>query len=118
MGRGRRGQEGKEGWVHESEGWQVPWEGQMCREGRLVHSGDPGSISFPAFRGLLPLTSVHRGLQREWGTVPRYLRVCPSHLQGEGKCGCHGRLEGAPSSAPVTQLTFLSCSVSWSSRRA
>lgn len=30
-----------------------------CAEGRLVQSADPGSISFPDFLGLLPLTSVH-----------------------------------------------------------
>lgn len=59
VGRGRRGQEGKEGWVHESEGMRVPWEGQTCREGRLVQSADPRSTSFPDFLGLLPLTSVH-----------------------------------------------------------
>lgn len=105
--------------MHESEGMQVPWEGQMCREGRLVQSGDPGSISFPAFLGLLPLTSVH-----QWpaeGVGGPFCAICrsgPPISKVEGKCGCHGRLEGAPSSAPITQQTFLSCSVSWSSRRA
>lgn len=83
-----------------------PGKDKCAERAGLVHSGDPGSISFPPLPGPASSNlSVHRGLQREWGTFPRYLQVCPSHLQGKANVAAMVGLEGAPSSALATQLT-------------
>lgn len=40
-----------------SEGWQVPWEGQMCRKGRLVQSGEIQEHFISPLSGACFLTS-------------------------------------------------------------
>lgn len=112
MGGKRRGQEGEEGWVSGGEGMGVSWEELLCREAGWCGVGLLGAFESPRFLGLLPLTTVH--LWPPGGLGGPLQAVCgsvPPISKEEGRCGCHGWLEGAPSSAPVTQPDLSFCAV-------